>query len=415
MLESIAQLVRKLPEVKEEEYIEKIMRSKVERKVRNWKNYIIEILDKEPRRFFIPGKDQKDLHAFQREVIDAFIEHYIIPKQEKGGHFSFYGIEKIESQNLSLNELKEKEPELWVWLKDNYNFIIEKTGKKEKKTTIKILRIPVPKLKNVMDELQKELSMKEEKGECLICLSNKELTHSKRLSKIFGWLIKADKNIAPIYSHSGKWYEQSIRICTECAKKLETNKHFISLEDTNLKLLNWKIKIFPYFENEEEYNDVCKFWEDINREDNLDSIIENYIIPQMERISERIFLNLVFFRQEKNKQDIVMEKTKLSNLIQAYKIFKEWRESEKIEKVKLFAEKSILSYLKNREMRNESFFLDLIKKIIRLERIDNSMEFRLLSMFNKTTQKNILDYNLKEIRNKINAIKFIQYYNERIS
>ncbi|MEO0270096.1 MAG: hypothetical protein ABIN73_10205 [candidate division WOR-3 bacterium] len=413
MLEAIAQLVRKLPEVKEgEEYIKKIMMSKVERKVRNWKNYIIEILDKEPYRFFIPGKDQEDLHAFQREVIKAFIEHYIIPKQEKRGHLSFYGIkEKKKPQNLSLDELKEKESKLWVWLKENYNYIIE--NKRKKKITIKILRIPVPQPQDVEEELQKELSMKKEKGECLICLNNKELTPSERLSKIFGWLIKADKNIAPIYLHSGKWYEKSIRICTDCVKKLETNKHFISLEDTNLKLPNWRIKIFPYFENEEEY-DVCKFWEDINREDNLDSIIENYIIPQMESISERIFLTLVFFRQEKNKQDIVMEKTKLSNLIQAYKIFKKWKESEKIENIKLFAKKSLLSYLKNKEIKNESFFLDVVKKIIRLERIDSTMETRLLSIFNKITQKNILDYNLKEIRNKISAIKFIQYYNKHL-
>ncbi|MFH8120466.1 MAG: hypothetical protein QXS37_06695 [Candidatus Aenigmatarchaeota archaeon] len=255
--------------------------------------------------------------------------------------------------------------------------------------------------------------MKKGKGECSICLHEKDLTPSERLSKIFGWLVKAEKNIAPIYSHSKKWYEKNIRICIECAKKLESYKHFISLNDTHLRFLNWRIKIFPYFENEKE-GDVLRLWEDVNREENLDFIIENFIIPGMERIAEKVSLTLVFFRQEKNKQDIVMEKTQLSTLIQAYKIFKEWKESENTKNLNLFTEDSILSYLRDEEMKNEPFLLDLMKKIVRLEKIDKTMETRVLSIFNKITQKNILKHNLKEIRNKMMPIKFIQYYNKHI-
>ncbi|MEM4460952.1 MAG: hypothetical protein QXY70_02335 [Nanopusillaceae archaeon] len=409
MLESIAQLVRNLPEVGEEEYIQKVIKSKVERKVRKWKNYLIEISDKESQRFFIPGKNQEDLQAFQKEVIEAFINKYIIPKQEKGARPSFYGIREVSSFDLSLDELEKKEPKLWEWLRENHNHIIEKI--KEKKITIKILRIPVPEPKNVEEELKRELSMIKEEGECLICLSKKKLTPSERLSKIFGWLVKADKNIAPIYMHSKKWYEQSIRICTECAKKLEANKHYISLEDTHLQFLDWRIKIFPYFENEKA-SDVLRFWEDSNRKENLDTIIEDYIIPEMEEVSEKISLTLIFFRQEKNKQDIIMEKTKLSNLIQAYKIFKEWKEKENVGNLELFTKNSILSYLRDKEMKNEAFLLDLVKKIIRLEWIDEIMETKMLSIFNKITQKDILEYDLEKIRNRILVIKFIQYYNK---
>ncbi|MEM5882567.1 MAG: hypothetical protein QXS69_03870 [Candidatus Aenigmatarchaeota archaeon] len=438
MIESITQLVRniEIKEKNEEDYIREIIRIKVERKVRQWKGYyLIEIIDKssnESQKLFIYGKDENDLRATQKEVIDTFIKNYIVPKQEKPSRYSFYGINtKIESEDLSLEDLRNHRKDLWEYLENVHNHVIEeiRKNKKDNRVTIKIIPIPKPKKEVVIEELKKYLFETKDNGYCLFCNNEKELISSERITNIFDWLVKT--NISPIYSHSEEWYEKSIRICIDCANKLERNKHLISLDDTNLKFLDWSIKIFPYFENENEYNNniIIEFWENVNKYDSIDSIIEHYVLPQLENNIEKIILTLIFFydkkKQEKqkrqeNKKDIVLiENTRLSNLVRAYKIFKEWKEKEEIRYENLFAEKSIFSYLRDKEIENfETILLELVKKMIKLDPIDKALEIRIFSILNKKLRKIVLDREtifdrkIEDMKNVLKTIKFILYYNQ---
>ncbi|MEM5821395.1 MAG: hypothetical protein QXP34_03700 [Candidatus Aenigmatarchaeota archaeon] len=434
MIESITQLVRniEIKEKNEEDYIREIIRIKVERKVRQWKGYyLIEIIDKssnESQKLFIYGKDENDLRATQKEVIDTFIKNYIVPKQEKGSRYSFYGI-NTESKDLSLEDLRNHRKDLWEYLENVHNHVIEEIikNKKDNKVIVKIIPIPKPKKEVVIEELKKDLFETKGKGYCLFCNNEKELISSERITKIFDWLVKT--NISPIYSHSEEWYEKSIRICIGCANKLERNKHLISLDDTNLKFLDWSIKIFPYFENENEYNNniIIEFWENVNKYDSIDSIIEHYVLPQLENNIEKIILTLIFFYKQRNKKDIVLiENTRLSNLVRAYKIFKEWKEKEKIRYENLFAKKSIFSYLRDEEIENrdeeiknfETILLELVKKIIKLDPIDKTLEIRIFSILNKKLRKIVLDREtifdrkIEKMKNVLKTIKFILYYNQ---
>jgi len=425
ILLSLAQMVECLKGDKNLQVEEKIKEELIRERIVKLRNYLVVIINEKEEEIYLLIEDE-DRDARLNKVVDAFKKYNIIPKSTKGGHFSFRNIKVISRKfskkssnfNLEFEKLKEDIKRKFKLEPERAEDIVNKIRSKiEENRKIERLLILSKPIKQEIDFLEIKNSGK--KGRCMLCGKEGWIIEKSLFSEIFVWLVKPEKNIFPIYNHNREEYCSHIKICEECAKIIKAKLGYFSLDRNFLKFFKWRLKIFLSVNMDELKKGLIDEFERLNKgvNESLDSIIEEYYLGKNDIKGESLFLNFLVYVKEQNKFDIIelIEDIRLSNLINLYRIFRDFKESRNIsEKYVLIGKNSILSFLSDEAGYDKDIILSILKRLLRLEKIDDSLLRRVFSTFNRLSKKKFISGDRNDLRDRIVAIRFLEYYNKRI-
>lgn len=348
--------------------------------------------------------------AHKEEIARKLYEEYGLTISKKASNIfrklSESGInikirESIENYLRSNLEIKKKKNIKVLILDKNNKRLIIFEYSKEKENELKLNKLKKISLYSKKKTEKKHGKTKSsKKSVCIICkkefITENYESLGEKISEVIPWLVGPKKNVAYVREWSVDGYIENISICESCIDIIEKlGSEFLDSEKCMAETIISNVKIFPYIVIRNE-NDVNFIIEQLKA-------IKDYIIEGLDSVfrfisSERIFIesfyDLMFYRKEQKKINIIgyIEDIRLSNIKIIYDV---------LEKINgnLFKENNNIFYFlrdisKENKKEFEILYINLIRKILKLERLSKNEEKLILSIINKKLSK--IFYDIKE-------------------